>query len=743
MKPKTKIIALLALLALCPAFAQNGTDGIFRHAHSGLLPSYTDYYGKPGEYEVLGPLPADDLDRKHGWSERVSVRRGADETVWSAKFVKGASWTVSTVDIKKPTDELFLGKYVGKPKADVLRDFPLGDSDTDRGFAVYYESDEFLITFLFEDGITSHINILTKAQKAETDSALPPADGTEEAGGSAIVREIGVHEIERVLSEYAGSVAGAFTLKIRGSFSPEEVTADEIRAMHDFLQRNPAAKITGAIEYVYFSGMHSSAFFYETRERLRANPDAYFCIDIGNSRYHWIGSHGFGLPENCFAGHENLCWLYAGSFCYEPLPENFCADCPNLKLVFMWDYGTVPTSAFRGAGEGLRIVNDDDGSEKTADEIKAVTVKGDEGWDYLAFTQNDFDEEYGENYKSRDESDKGWWELDDDEADPYADFPEELPPLPHEQLEEILDEIVMHEEHIIARGESGEPVELETLAYIYAHGNTSLLSVNEGTPYNSVRLKNPNPENGTPNLIAVMYARPTRENMRYFSYIKDTFTIRADERDLDYNSEEIAEAYKKINREPITWRTSVQIAGDIYEVFFTDIDDDQDEEDLETDYDMYDDEDEDDYDSLDAEEADPLTMDDYIALADAAIERERAGSYDADAEQDGGMYTRQNWNNRFFVDADFDGKAVYLSQTIKTDGGRNVIVIFCMKYSLGAAFWSFELGRHLESAEESDTPVTDEEIDEFVSDCENDHAYKTESQINGKAFTVYVVRGDE
>lgn len=330
----------------------------------------------------------------------------------------------------------------------------------------------------------------------------------------------------------------------------------------------------------------------------------------------------------------------------------------------------------------------------------------------------------------------------EEEADHYADFTESLPPVSHEQLEKILDEIVMYEESIIARGESGEPVELETLAYIYAHGNTYLVSKNEDSPYYYIRLKNPDSENGTPNLIAVMYGRPTRENTRYLSHVKDTFTIIADERDLDYDSEKIAEFYKKINREPITWRTSVQIAGDTYEVFFTDIDDDQDE-DSEADYDMYDDEDEDDYDSLDAEESEPLTMDDYIALADAAIERERAGSYDADAEQDGGIYTRQNWNNRFFVHADFDGKAVYLSQTIKTDGGRNVIVIFCMKYSLGAVFSFFELGRQLESADESDSPATDEEIDEFVSEYENDHAYKTEAEINGKAFTVYVVRGDE
>ena len=178
-----------------------------------------------------------------------------------------------------------------------------------------------------------------------------------------------------------------------------------------------------------------------------------------------------------------------------------------------------------------------------------------------------------------------FYETDDDEEsdydmyddDDYADFPEELPPVSHEQLEKILDEIVMYEESIIARGESGEPVELETLAYIYAHGNTYLVSVNEDSPYYSWRFKNPNPENGTPNFIVVIYARPTRKNMRIFSYDKDNHAIELDERDLDYNGEEITELYKKINSWTITWRTSAKIAGDTYEVLFSDIDDDKDE----------------------------------------------------------------------------------------------------------------------------------------------------------------------
>ena len=497
MKAKMKIIAVVAFVLALASCATNSSvpkesGSIFDCAYMGVLPSYTDYLEKGRKFEVSDPYPADESIAKRGWKKHCFVSPAKDDSAYKIEYLEDGEEVIAyTVNIKRRTDDLFLGKYIGKPKNALLKDFPLGESDTDKGFVIYYESDDVLIAVMLDDGTVKNIYIQTK------------------------------HAVSKSL-------------------------------------------------------------------------------------------------------------------------------------------------------------------------------------------------------------------------EPESDFPESLPSLPHEQLEKILDEIVMHEEHIIARGESGEPVELETFAYMYAHGNTYLVSEKEDSPYYYIRLKKPDSENGTPNLIAVMYARPTRENMRYFSHVKDTFIIIADERDLDYDSEEIAEAYKKINREPITWRTSVKIAGDTYEVFFTDIDDDQDE-DSEADYDMYDDED----DSLDAEESEPLTTEDYIALADAAIERERAGSYDADAEQDGGMYTRQVRNNRFFLDADFDGKAVYLSQTIKTDGGRNVIVIFCMKYSLGVAFSFFELGRHLESAEESDSPATDEEIDEFVSEYENDHAYKTEAEINGKAFTVYVVRGDE
>ena len=166
-------------------------------------------------------------------------------------------------------------------------------------------------------------------------------------------------------------------------------------------------------------------------------------------------------------------------------------------------------------------------------------------------------------------------------APTFAD--ESLPPFPHEQLEKILDEIVMHEEHIIARGESIEPVETENFAYLYWNGNTCFVSVNEDSPYMYFRIKNsmfsffsfapplPNSEIGIPNFIALVYGRPTRKNMEYFSQrMSDLLFSDGDNTYIDAR-----EMYAGTNDWTISLKTSVKIAGDSYEVLFTDIDDDQ------------------------------------------------------------------------------------------------------------------------------------------------------------------------
>lgn len=182
MKTNKIIINILSALMLTSFFASCATNRglkssdaektIFDYAHQGILSSYSDYFGKEPEYEVHGPKDTDAFDKKHGWREACTITCGAEEFIYRIKYVKNRSWTIDTVEIFSPTDDLFLGKYVGKPKNVVLEDFPNGW--TDNGYAIFYESQDFLISFIYSEENISYINILTKLEKAEKDSARRP-----------------------------------------------------------------------------------------------------------------------------------------------------------------------------------------------------------------------------------------------------------------------------------------------------------------------------------------------------------------------------------------------------------------------------------------------------------------------------------------------------------------------------------------------------------------------------------------
>lgn len=191
MKIKTLLLAAFLAFALVSCATNRAQKDeaaqktIFDYAYNGVLSSYKDYFGKEPEYEVHGPRETDELDKKHGWSEYCYVTCGADETVYRIKYVKNRSWAISTVEISKPTDDLFLGKYIGKPKSDVLLDFP--DGADDKGFVIFYESEDFLISFSIKGGIVSYIHILTKDKKAENDSSLPAPDDNGEIQHSPLI----------------------------------------------------------------------------------------------------------------------------------------------------------------------------------------------------------------------------------------------------------------------------------------------------------------------------------------------------------------------------------------------------------------------------------------------------------------------------------------------------------------------------------------------------------------------------
>lgn len=182
MKTNKIIISMLSAFMLVIILAACATNRsikssdeekiIFNYAHHGILPSYLDYFGKEPEYEVHGPRNTDELDKKHGWNEACTVTCEGEETVYRIRYVKNRSWTIDSVEIFSPTDDLFLGKYIGKPKIDVLEDFPNGGLDN--GNAIFYESQDFLISFIYKKEKIYYINILTRTEKAERDSARRP-----------------------------------------------------------------------------------------------------------------------------------------------------------------------------------------------------------------------------------------------------------------------------------------------------------------------------------------------------------------------------------------------------------------------------------------------------------------------------------------------------------------------------------------------------------------------------------------
>lgn len=214
-KMKFKTLLLTALLVF--AFVSCATnkaqkdevaqETIFDYAYDGVLPSYRDYFGKEPEYEVHGPRETDELDKKHGWSEYCNVTCGADETVYSITYVKNRSWAIDTVQISQPTSDLFFGKYVGKPKSDVLRDFP--DGADDKGFVIFYESEDFLIAFSIKDEIVSQIRISTKDKKAEYDSSLPPPDDNGEIQHSPLIaKDITLDGTNWIKTQFCNELTG-------------------------------------------------------------------------------------------------------------------------------------------------------------------------------------------------------------------------------------------------------------------------------------------------------------------------------------------------------------------------------------------------------------------------------------------------------------------------------------------------------------------------------------------------------
>ncbi len=148
----------------------------------------------------------------------------------------------------------------------------------------------------------------------------------------------------------------------------------------------------------------------------------------------------------------------------------------------------------------------------------------------------------------------------------HSDFPDELPPVSEERLQEILAEIVEREKLIITEEESDDTVrKMGGSTYIHTKGSTYLIDPNTSSPYLYFRVQG-NEKSCIPNFIYVLYARPTQKNME--AYVLHQFAMLLGI---------IPEEARSLDPDKIDWQriksqaslhTTVKIGSEDYDVLF-------------------------------------------------------------------------------------------------------------------------------------------------------------------------------
>ena len=208
--------------------------------------------------------------------------------------------------------------------------------------------------------------------------------------GQTVEKELSITQLQRFMdNEFAPYET--YEITILDNFLPEEITYEHINAFSTIMASNSSNKILGPIEYIYFDGTHSPKVFYDLKMRIAEAQDKYVCIDFTHSIYYttWAGTV-LTLPDNCFAGHENIYWIKMGSFTKNQIPDNFCSGCTNLQFIIMWDWSYVSPSAFSHVPETAILYNYM-GVAKPLSSIHDLNLDKIEKWDYLSFTETDGD----------------------------------------------------------------------------------------------------------------------------------------------------------------------------------------------------------------------------------------------------------------------------------------------------------------------------------------------------------------
>ena len=175
-----------------------------------------------------------------------------------------------------------------------------------------------------------------------------------------------------------------YVITLTDNFKKEDVTFEQLNSLHCIMTVNQNNRIEGRILYIYFNGTHSGKVFCDLKKQIDEAPDKYVCVDFCYSDYMIRGDVCYPLPKNCFYGHENLCWIYMGSFVEQQIPENFCSGCTNLQFAVMWDWGNVAHSAFSGVSKDAALY-DRKGRKELLSSVHDVKIDEFAEWDYLNF----------------------------------------------------------------------------------------------------------------------------------------------------------------------------------------------------------------------------------------------------------------------------------------------------------------------------------------------------------------------
>lgn len=147
-------VILFSVLALS---CQEGKS-IYDYGFGSVKKNHLMYKDKPG-YEI-SESPADDIQQKCGYNKHYTVMCEPISIVYLKNW-KGE--TLASVIIFEKTDLHPLGAYIGSPKEELLKEFPLGDNDIDSEKSTFFKSDKkhrIEVGAIYVDGIVDGFTIL-------------------------------------------------------------------------------------------------------------------------------------------------------------------------------------------------------------------------------------------------------------------------------------------------------------------------------------------------------------------------------------------------------------------------------------------------------------------------------------------------------------------------------------------------------------------------------------------------------